>query len=130
MEEDVVKLFLNGIPFKEFLPLYIWALIGAIMSFARTADKARRKDPNTPNKWSWPHLWKGVKRTLITMGTMAIGIIFWNEISLFLFNAESAIELTMWSAFFVIGIGSDKLTEVLFGGTKDIGEYVKKIAKK
>jgi hypothetical protein len=50
---------------------------------------------------------------------MASLIIFWSDLSPILFASESAIQLKASSAFTLIGIGSDKLTEVLYSLGKD-----------
>lgn len=117
--------FLNGMPFNEFIVLYIWAIVGALMSFWRTTDKKIRTDITTPNKFHLPSLWKGVRRTMVTMIGMAVAIIYWDpEVSQFLFS--QAVELTGWSAFIIIGVGSDKITEMFFGEAENGINYFKK----
>lgn len=125
MEEDLAKILLNGMPFAEFIGYYVWAFIGAMLLFWISVRKAINSDPNTPNKWSGKHIWKGVSKIPLTMVIMAVSIIFWNpQISNLLF--EEPTELTLWSSFFIIGFGSEKIKDGIFGGSKETIKIVRK----
>ncbi|KKM12619.1 hypothetical protein LCGC14_1719890, partial [marine sediment metagenome] len=79
----------------------------------------------TPNKWNWRYIWKGMSKIPLTMVVMAVSIIFWNpQISNLLF--EEPTELTLWSSFFIIGFGSEKIKNAVFGGSKEAGQYLAK----
>jgi hypothetical protein len=127
MDEDVTKLLLNGMPFSEFIVFYVWAFIGAMLLFWISVGKAIKKDPETPDRWSWMHLWKGVCKIPLTMVIMAVAIIFWEQISKIMFDSETDIELTMWSAFFIVGFGSEKIKDMVFGGSKETVKAFKKL---
>lgn len=127
MKEETINLFLNGLEVNHFLVFYAWAVLGGVLSFFYTVDQRIKFAQDSPNKWSWPHFFMGMKRVFTTIIGMAIFIIFWDNISQFLFEAESKIELTPWAAFLFIGIGFDKLSEKIFGKGK---EYINKMKKK
>jgi len=125
MDDTIKQGFLNGMEFSEFIILYIWALMGALISFWRSVDKQIKTNSNTPNKWHWPSLWKGIKRTIITLIGIAVAIIYWDpQVSQFLFS--QSVELNGWSAFIIIGVGSDKITETFFGEAESGINYFKK----
>ena len=119
MEEDIAKVLLNGMPPTEFFGYFIWAFIGAMLLFWISVRKAINSDPGTPNKWNWRYIWKGLSKIPLTMVIMAVSIIFWNpQISNLLF--EEPTELTLWSSFFIIGFGSEKIKDGIFGTGKNI----------
>ena len=128
MEDPIINDFLNGMPFREFIVLYVWALFGALLSFAWTVIRAVKNDTRTSHKFEWQYFWKGAIRTIATVITMAVAIVFWPEISGILFQSETPIELTSWAAFFVIGVGSDKITEAIWGAQEEGWKYMKKKA--
>ena len=125
MNEDIAGLLLNGMPFTKFIGYFIWAFIGAMLLFWISVRKAINNDPGTPNKWNWRYIWKGMSKIPLTMVVMAVSIIFWNpQISNLLF--EEPTELTLWSSFFIIGFGSEKIKNAVFGGSKEAGQYLAK----
>ena len=129
MDENITKVLLNGMPYAEFIGYYIWAFIGAMLLFWISVRKAINNDPVTPTKWSWAHIWKGVSKIPLTMVIMAVSIIFWNpQISNLLF--EEPTELTLWSSFFIIGFGSEKIKDGIFGGSKGAYQTAAKITRK
>ena len=129
MNEDVVNVLLNGMPFAEFIGYYVWAFIGAMLLFWISVGKQIRSNPDTPNTWSWPHIRKGLSKMPLTMILLAIAIVFWNpQISGMLF--EEPTKLTLWSAFFIIGFGSEKIKDGIFGGGSGAVQIIQKAGKK
>jgi len=127
MDNEIAGSFLNDMPFKEFLVLYIWAFLGMIITFLLGVKKSIRNNKSTSDSFEWQYFWKGVRRTLATLILMAVLIIFWDKVSSFLFT--DPIELTGWSAFIIIGAGSDKITDELFGNGQEAGKYIVKKLK-
>lgn len=126
MDTIVVSKVLEGMPIVDFLILFAWASAGALLSYWRTADKARRDDPTTSKKWSWPLFFRGAKRMVTTLVGTAFTIIYWPEISSVFFNSAALIELTGFSAFLYVGVVNDKVTEAVFGTGKEAVKYIKK----
>jgi len=124
--DGIANDFLNGMPFREFIVLYVWALAGTLLMFWRAVDKGIKTSPKTSNKFEWRYFWKGVRRTISTLVLIAVVIIYWPEISGFLFQADTVITLTGWSAFLIVGVGSDKITETVFGESEQGWNYLKK----
>lgn len=102
MEEQIVEKMLNGVPLVDFVAFYIWGLIAMLITFGvGVGANAKKKG------WSWPAFWLGWKRISINLLLIAAGIVFWPNISSFMFQSETPIELTMWSAF-GLGLGLDQ----------------------
>ena len=129
MDENVAKFVLNGLLFKHFILLFAWAAVGALLSFWVSVERAKKFDAATDREFRWKHVWKGAKRTIITMVVIAFSIIYWEQLSGLMFDSETAIELTGFSAFLYIGAGSDKITQAIFGGSKEAGQYIIKKLK-
>ena len=118
---------LEGMPLLDFLILFGWASAGALFSYWRTAETARKYDPTTTRKWSWPLFFRGAKRMVSTLIATTFIIIYWSEISSVFFVSESLIELNGFSAFLYVGAVTDKITEAIFGTGKVAVKYIKKI---
>lgn len=112
MEEDVVKILLNGVPLNQFIAFYIAGGVGAILSFAINVGEAVKKDKATPSKFQLSKLKLKALRILGAVISLAAGIVFWPQISGFLLSSETPIELTLWSAF-IVGMGADQLGKKL-----------------
>jgi TRAP-type C4-dicarboxylate transport system permease large subunit len=117
MEEDVVKILLNGIPISQFIAFYIAGLVGAIISFGINVGQAVKNDQSTPNKFQWNRLKIKAMRWVTSLLLLAVGIIFNKEILGAGLNSETTIELTLWSAF-LVGMGTDQLGKRLAGFKK------------
>jgi len=128
MDEEVYKLVLNGLPFREFIVFYLFSVGGAVAFFLYSLYKAIKMDINTPFTFSMKHLYKGLIRVFLTIIVLAISIIYWDQISMFIFAVEDPVELNGWSSF-LLGTLTDRLLEVVLGGGADAGKYVKKRIK-
>lgn len=117
-------------PLNEFLKFSFWAFVGMVGSFSYSVRQSIRKDSATPNRFSWPYLWKGMFRFVSSIFTICASVIFWEQISGWFFESASKVELTAWSAFWIIGVGNDKIVKSLFGETKEAYRTGKQIIKK
>ena len=126
MDTVIIGKVLEGMPIVDFLIIFGWAAAGALFSYWRTAETARKHDSTTTKKWSWPLFFRGTKRMVTTLVVTAFTIIYWKEISGVFFKSESLIELTGFSAFLYVGAVSDKVTEAVFGTGKEAVRYIKK----
>ena len=105
---SVAEKLLNGVPIDDFIAFYIAAMVGFVLVFSWDVKEGVKKSTKTPNKWDWPSFWKGWKRITKSMILIAAGIVFWPQISTFLFASEATVNLELWTAF-GLGIGLDKL---------------------
>ena len=78
--------------------------------------------------FTWNKFFKGAARVIISIITLAIAVIYWEQISMFMFAVEDPVELTGWSAF-LLGTMADGLIEKLLGGGKDAVKYIPKRKK-
>lgn len=101
--DAVVEKMLNGVPIEDFLAFFAWALIGMLVIFFMGVGNNVQK-----NGWQWARFWNGWKRILVNVFLIAIGIIFWPNLSKFFFDNETPVELTMWSSL-TIGLMLDRL---------------------
>lgn len=109
MDQDIIiEKLLNGVPLNDFISFYIAALVGFILFFGWDVKEGIKNSKTTPNKWDWPSFWKGWKRITKSLILIAAGIIFWPQISTFLFASDSTIGLELWTAF-GLGMMLDKL---------------------
>lgn len=125
MENEIHELILNGMPFNQFLVFYGFALAGSISFFLWSLYKAISNDASTPFHFEWKHMIKGAIRVILTIFILAIAIIFWDKVSMFLFTSDAPVELNGWSAV-LLGVLSDRLMEVILGGGDDVRKYVNK----
>jgi len=102
MNDQVIEKMLNGVPVSDFIAYFLWALIAMFIVFGINVGSNAKK-----TGWSWPSFWAGWKRILINLLLIAAGIVFWPNISSFIFQSETPIELTMWSSF-GLGLGLDQ----------------------
>jgi len=102
MEDQIVEKMLNGVPLADFIAFYLWALIAMLITFGVGVGANAKK-----SGWNWKSFWAGWKRILINLLLIAAGIVFWPNISSFVFQSETPIELTMWSSF-GLGLGLDQ----------------------
>ncbi|MCK4830162.1 hypothetical protein KA005_81340 [bacterium] len=117
MDGDIIiQKMLNGVLINDFVASYLWALIGFLVVFGFGVKTNAKK-----SGWSWPAFWNGWKRLLSSLLLIAVGIVFWPQISQFFFNSETPVELNMWSSL-GIGLGLDRLRS----GIKSI--FIKKQA--
>jgi len=106
--EVILEKMLNGVPINDFISFYISALLGFMLFFGWDVREGVKKSAKTPNKWDWPSFWKGWKRITKSLVLIAVGIVFWPQISAFLFASESPVSLELWTAF-GLGVMLDKL---------------------
>lgn len=113
MDGDIiVQKLLNGVPVDDFIVFFIAAMVGFILTFGWDVKQGVKKSEKTPNKWDWPSFWKGWKRVIQSIILIVASIVFWPQISRFLLDSETPINLTLWSSF-GIGMGLDKISSGL-----------------
>jgi hypothetical protein len=104
-------------PVLNFLVYFGIATLGALSSFAYSVVKAIKTNAYTPNKFEWKYFWSGAVRTILAMIALAIAIVEWDKVSGLIFDSETAIDLTLWSAF-LLGTLADRLMDMLLGSSK------------
>jgi len=125
MDEEVAGLLLNGMPFKQFIVFYLVAVGGVLLFFLHNLYKAIKVDTDTPMTFKWPYFIKGLIRVIMSLVSLAFGIIFFEEISMIIFATEQPVELNALSAL-MMGIGVDRLWKGLLGVSNDIAKYMSK----
>jgi len=110
MDQDVIiEKLLNGVPVNDFIAFYIAAFVGfAIVYMFVDVKQGIKNSAKTPNKWSWAAFFKGWKNMMGSLLLIAVGIVFWPNISTFMLETEEPVNLTIWSAF-GMGVGLDRL---------------------
>ena len=110
IDPEVAKLLLNGMSFKHFLVYFMIGMIGALMFFLGNLYSAIKTDTGTPFKWSWKAFMKGGIRVLLSLTSLAFSIIYFKEMSPFLFNitGDGIVDVNGFSAL-CLGIGIDRL---------------------
>lgn len=103
MNEEVIMKMLNEIPVVDFLAYFAWGTIAMLVVFGLGVNINAKK-----TGWHWRAFWNGWKRILINLVLIAMGIVFWPNLSQFLFSSETVIELTMWSSL-LLGLSLDRL---------------------
>lgn len=117
MEENVTHIILKEMPVLTFLVFFGIAIAGAISSFAYSLVKAIQTDTKTPFTFKWKHFWTGAIRTFVSLIIIALAIVEWDKVSSLIFDSESPVLLTAWSAF-LLGTLTDRLSEMIFGSSK------------
>lgn len=128
MENDVSELILNGMPFKEFIVYFGFGMAGLILFFLYSLYKAITTDVTTPRTWNWRAFTKGGIRVILGIILIAISVIFWKQISMFVFAVDTPVELNGWSAF-GLGILNDRIVEGVLGSGHDASKYIGKKLK-
>lgn len=133
MDNEVYQLLLNGMPIKEFLVYYIFGIAGALSFFLYSVWNAINEDSNTPSKFSWKFLLKGTIRVVLSLITLAFVVIYFKQISPFMFdvtNTDVDVKINGFSAF-LAGVSIDTIWKALLGvGKKGTTTIVKKVTKK
>jgi len=112
--EVIVQKLLNGVPVDDFIVFFIAAFVGFVLTFGWDVKEGVKKSTKTPNKWDWPSFWKGWKRITQSILLIAVSIVFWPQISQFMLDSETPINLTLWSSFGV-GMALDRISAGLLG---------------
>jgi putative Mn2+ efflux pump MntP len=108
-QDIIIEKLLNGVPVEDFIAFYIAAFVGfAIVYLFIDVRQGVKKSPSTPNKWNWRAFFKGWKNMMGSMLLIAVGIVFWPNISTFMLETEEPVNLTIWSAF-IVGVSLDRL---------------------
>ena len=118
INEEVAKLLLNGMPFREFIIFYLTGIFGIVIYFLGNLFVALENDSSTPKHWSWRAFLKGGIRLFLSITGLAFGIIFFKELSPYLFNLSGmssmpndvVIDVNMLSAF-LLGLIIDRVVK-------------------
>lgn len=129
MDEEVAGLLLNGMPLKQFIVFYLIAVGGALIFFLHNLYTSIKEDSSTPMTFKWRYFVKGLIRVVMSLVSLAFGIIFFGEISLIIFATDQPVELNALSAF-LMGVGVDRLWKGLLGVSNQTRKAVaKKMAR-
>jgi hypothetical protein len=125
MDEEVAGLLLNGMPLKQFIVFYLVAVGGALIFFLHNLYTSIKVDSSTPMTFQWKYFIKGLIRVIMSLVSLAFGIIFFTDISLIIFATDQPVELNALSAF-LMGVGVDRLWKGLLG----VGEETRRAVAK
>lgn len=129
MDEQVYSVLLNGMPFKTFMGFFLIGMIGALLFYLSIIYKAL--NPNSPKIiFDWRKVIRGIIKLLMSFASLAICIIYFKEISPFLFNItgtehDHVVDINGFSAL-ILGIGIDRLWTGLLRAGTDGAKYLKK----
>jgi hypothetical protein len=131
MENEIKTLLLNGMPFSNFIVFYLVGIAGAVMFYLANVYESIMLDDKTPSKWSWKHFFKGTIRIVLSLITLAVVIIWFKDLSPFLFNASGieveTVDINALSSF-IAGIGIDGAWKKILG-IKKVGQKIVKNKK-
>jgi hypothetical protein len=114
-------LLLNGMEWDQFLLYTSVALLGAFVYLARKVYNAIKTDENTPFKFSWKHLIKGMIKLVVALLLIPLIITNFEQIAPFvmkhLFSVPKELniptDITVVSAF-ITGFLMDYLVHKIF----------------
>lgn len=102
-DEVIIEKLLNGVPMNDFITFYIVATAAMLIVMGINVSTNVKK-----TGWNWPKFWHGWKRFSINLLLIAAGIVFWPNISSFMLESDTQVDLTLWSAF-GLGLALDRL---------------------
>lgn len=128
--EQLKEILLNGMSLPFFLAMFILAILGVMVFFAREVIHAIKYDNRTPEKFNFKLMLKmSALRIFIGLVIIAVSIIYFGEISKLVFQVENPLEINGFIAF-SLGLGIDRLVDGVLGWGKDGGVFIAKQGKK
>lgn len=98
--EQFYSTLLGGMQPPVFLALFLLAMFGSFLRVAIRAEKARKKAPNTPIRFSGPFFfWNNILKLTTCIGSNAIAIL--------IMNASGGEAVAATGAFFVGFLGGE-----------------------
>jgi hypothetical protein len=120
MEEgELIKEFLGDMPVARFIAMYVFAFMGMILFFGADVAKAIKYDKRTANFFSWRDLFRyGGFRLLASIIFVAVGVLFYGELSMQLMNSEVPLVIDGLAAF-MMGTRADMYVNKILGLRKN-----------
>jgi len=130
MEQEVVKILLNGMGLPFFIAMLIAALAGILVLFLTDVNSAIKRDKRTPSKFNFWYMVKtGGARIIVGLIVICVTIVYFGDISEIVFQIESPLEINGVVAFF-IGLGSDTIVKKIVKYGKDGSVVIKNKLKR
>lgn len=112
--KEVFEIWLDGMSVGRFLAMYLAACAGMIIFFLDDVSKGIRKNPETPQGFSWKHFIKGMIRLIINLITLFFVIVNYKDIMETIFQAQATLN---GASALVAGISIDAIVKRLVGWT-------------
>ena len=130
MEQEVVKILLNGMELPFFIAMLIAALAGIFVLFLTDVNSAIKRDKRTPSKFNFWYMVKtGGARIAVGLIVICVTIVYFGDISKIVFQIDIPLEINGVVAFF-IGLGSDTIVKKIVKYGKDGSVVIKNKLKK
>ena len=130
MENEVIKILLNGMETSFFIAMFVAALLGTFVLFLTDVYSAVKRDRDTPNKFNFWYMVKtGAARIIVGIIVIAVSVIYFGELSKIVFQIEIPLEINGLVAFF-IGLGSDTIVKKVVKYGKDGSVVIQNKLKK
>ena len=123
--DEVSNLLLEGMSKAEFVTYYLIAIVGAMLFFMYNLYEQLFLTPGGRQPWSWHKFAKGSLRVVMSLISLIFAVLYFEKASMILFQTESPIKLTGWSAF-TLGIGFDRIWKGLLGAGNQVRNGIKK----
>ena len=130
MENEIIKILLNGMEIPFFIAMFIAALLGILVLFLTDVSSAVKRDKTTPGKFNfWYMLKTGAARIIVGLIVISVTIVYFGEISKIVFQIDFPLKVNGVVAFF-IGLGSDTIVKKVVKYGKDSTIMIKNKLKK
>lgn len=125
MDQEVKEILLNGMEIPFFIAMLLMAFAGAIVFFLWEVIKAIKYDIRTPKKFDFKTMLKmSFLRFLIALIVIPFSVIYFGDISKFIFQLKDPLEVNGFAAF-MMGMSIDRFIEAIVGGSKESIEFLK-----
>lgn len=116
---EVTRILLNGMPLAQFIAMFILAVLGVVVFFAKEVRNAIKYDKRTPDKFNFRQMFKmSALRILTGLIIIPIAIIYFGELSKMVFQIAEPLEMNGFVAF-SLGMGIDRLVDGVLGYGKE-----------
>ena len=117
--DEVSSLLLEGMSKAEFVTYYLVAVAGAMLFFMYNLYEQLRLDPKGRQPWSWRKFFGGSIRIVMSLISLVFAVLYFEKMSMIMFQSDSPVRLTGWSAF-TLGIGFDRIWKSLLGAGRQL----------
>lgn len=128
MDEEIYTLLLNGMPFKTFLGFFLLGMAGAFMFYLGKLYK--KINQPVREEISWRRFIAGAIHLILSVMSLAVCIIYFKEISPFLFNItdsehQHVVNVNGFSSL-MLGMAIDRLWTSLLQASQGGAKLFKK----
>jgi len=128
--KDLTDILLNGMSVPFFLAMFILAICGVLVFFAREITHAMKYDKRTPEKFDFRLMFKmSAIRIFVGIIAIALSIVYFSEMTKLIFQIDIELQINGFIAF-GLGMSVDRLIDGLLGWGKDGKSFIQKTLTK